>query len=341
MERILVIQTAFIGDAVLTLPMIQKLKEKYPQGKIDVLSIPAAGEIFSASPFIQNVILIDKKGKHKSFFSLLKFIKEIKRNNYNIVYSPHRSFRSSFIVMKLGVKETYGFNNSSFKHVYKYLVDYKSSRHEVQRNLDLINYKYNEDDWRITPVVNITSLQKEKINRFIATNNINKKIAAAAPGSVWNTKKYPSEYFEKIIKYFLDNNFYILLIGSEKEKQLCEEIKNNFSAGVFNTAGMFSITESIELLKRTEILISNDSAPAHLGICADIPVITIYCSTVPEFGFFPFNKKSSYVSLQGLFCKPCGIHGFDECPVKNFACGKNLKPETVLMRIRDIINDTN
>ncbi len=339
MEKILVIQTAFIGDAILTLPMIQKLKEKYPQSEIDVLAIPVTGEIFSASPFVNDVILIDKRGKHKSFFSLIKFINQIKKNNYSIIYSPHKSFRSSFIVMKLGVKETYGFTNSSFKHVYRYLIDYKSTNHEVQRNLDLINFNYTGSNWHITPIVNITASQQEKINAFISSNKLNKKIAAVAPGSVWNTKKYPSVYFEEIIKYFLDNNFDVLLIGSEKEKLLCEDIKHKFTNGIFNTAGMFSITETIELLKRTEILVSNDSAPTHFGMCADIAVITIYCSTVPEFGFFPFNKKSSYVSLHDLSCKPCGLHGYNECPVKNFACGKNLKPEIVISKIREIIND--
>ncbi len=341
MEKILVIQTAFIGDAILTLPMIQKLKDKYPQSEIDVLAIPLTGEIFSASPFVHNVILIDKKGKHKSFFSLLKFINEIKKNNYDIIYSPHRSFRTSFIVMKLGVKETYGFNNSSLKHVYKYLIDYRNGRHEVQRNLDLINFNYTGNDWRITPIVNVSMSQKEKINSYISSNSLNKKIAAIAPGSVWSTKRYPSGYFEEIIKFFLDKDFNILLIGSEKEKLLCKDIKGKFGSGIFNTAGMFSITETIELLKKTEILVSNDSAPTHFGMCADIPVITIYCSTVPEFGFFPFNKKSSYVSLQGLSCKPCGIHGYNECPVKNFACGNNLKPDVVISKVREIINNAN
>ena len=341
MEKILVIQTAFIGDAILTLPMIQKLKERHPQSEIDVMAIPVTSEIFSASPFINKVIEIDKKGKHKSFFALSKFINEIKKNRYDLVYSPHRSFRSSFIVMMLDVKESYGFNNSSLKHVYKNLIDYKSSRHEVQRNLDLINFSYSADDWQINPVLNISGSIKNKIDIFFNSKNIKKQIAVVAPGSVWNTKKYPSGHIEEIIRFFLDNNFSVILTGSEKEKILCEEIAAKFNDEIINTAGMFSIMETIELLKKTEILISNDSAPTHFGMCADIPVLTIYCSTVPEFGFYPFNKKSTYVSLDGLSCKPCGIHGHKECPVKNFACGIDLKPEVIISKIRKIINDKN
>ncbi len=75
MEKILIIQTAFIGDAILTLPMIQKLKEKFPQSEIQVIAIPSTLEIFSASPFINEVIIIDKRGKHKSVFSLFNFVR--------------------------------------------------------------------------------------------------------------------------------------------------------------------------------------------------------------------------------------------------------------------------
>ena len=56
--------------------------------------------------------------------------------------------------------------------------------------------------------------------------------------------------------------------------------------------------------------------------CVQIyPVLTIYCSTVPEFGFYPYNKKSSYISFNDLNCKPCGIHGYEKCPIKSFDCG--------------------
>ena len=341
MEKILVIQTAFIGDAILTLPMIQKLSEGNPQYEIDVLAIPATQDIFSASPFVKNILVMDKKGKHKSFFSLLNFIGEIKKNNYTRIYSPHRSFRTSFIVMSLGVKETFGFSSSSLKHVYKNLINYNPLHHEVQRNLDLIGYKYNGEGWKILPKVKPSVSAKEKIDGFIEKHRIKNEFLTIAPGSVWGTKKYPAEYFEEIIKHFKGNGKTVVLIGSEKEKILCENITGKFNDMVINAAGMFSLIETAELLKRSKILISNDSAPAHLGMLADIPVLTIYCSTVPEFGFYPYNDKSFYISQNGLSCKPCGIHGYDNCPLGNFACGLNLKPDNVINKIEEMINDKN
>jgi heptosyltransferase-2 len=338
MVKILIIQTAFIGDAILTLPMIQKLKVLFPESEIDVLAIPLTAEIFTASPHINRVLIIDKKGKQKSIFSLLKFVGEIKKNNYAKVYAPHRSLRTSLIVMNIAVKESFGFSTSSFKHVYTKLQDYIPQHHEVQRNLDLINYDY-KDDWKILPDILISRQEKEKIDNLFSTLNAKPDIAAVAPGSVWNTKIYPEPYYRTLIKYFIAKSFTVLLIGSEKEKFLCDNIAAHYGGEVISAAGKFSLIETIELIKRSKILISNDSAPTHLGMCANIPILTLYCSTVPEFGFYPYNKGSYYLSFNDLKCKPCGIHGFKKCPVKTFACGYNLNPATVISKIEGMLND--
>jgi heptosyltransferase-2 len=338
MEKILIIQTAFIGDAILTLPMIQKLNEFFPNSQIDVVAIPSTAEIFSASPFVNEVIVLDKKNKHKSYWALIRFSKGLRSRNYSRVYSPHRSFRSSFIVMNLNTKETYGFSTSSFKHVYKHLIDYKTTNHEVQRNLDLIGYKYDEETWRIQPDVEIPKTGVQKVEKYFANLDSKREFIAIAPGSIWNTKKYPIEYFEEIIK-FLTGKFIIILMGSEKEKKICDESASKFDEDVISAAGKFSLLESIEILKKTKILISNDSAPTHFGMCVGIPVLTLFCSTIPGFGFYPYSKKSSYLSYDDLSCKPCGIHGRQQCPIKTFDCGFKLTPKTVISKIEEMLHD--
>jgi len=321
-ERILFIQTAFLGDAILALPAIQKLKELNPDSQINVLCIPETEEIFSASPSINKVIVIDKKGQHKSLFKTYKFIKQIKVNNYTKIYSLHRSLRTALIIMLLEVRETYGFDISSLMHVYKNLVKYELSKHEVQRNLDLIGFNYDQESWKILPEISFLAETKSKINSFLSDNGLINGFIAIAPGSVWNTKKYPAEYFEELIKHFIDENEKVVLIGSKKDSEDCSVIVSKFNDKVYDASGKFTVIESIELLKRAKFLISNDSAPTHMAMCADIKTLTIYCSTIPEFGFYPYNKKSSYISLNELKCKPCGIHGYHSCPIKTFDCGK-------------------
>ena len=337
MKKILVIQTAFIGDAILTLPMIQKLKENFGSYQIDVLCIPSTEEIFKASPYVDKVKVIDKKGKHKNLFSLISFARKLKNQQYEIVYSPHRSFRTSLVVKILSADKSYGFSTASLKYFYKNLIEYSPSKHEVQRNLDLISYKYDGNNWRIHPQISVNEDQKQKVDGFIQKNKI-RNFIAVAPGSVWNTKIYPKKYYIEIINSLI-KKYNIVLVGGKNDVDLCNEIKSNFIENVFSSAGMFSLVESIELLKRAALLVTNDSAPTHMGISADIPVLTIYCSTVPGFGFYPYNTKSFYLSFDDLNCKPCGIHGYNKCPLSHFNCGYKLMPKLVIEKIWEMIND--
>jgi heptosyltransferase-2 len=338
MEKFLVIQTAFIGDAILTLPMIQKLKEININATIDVVAIPETAVIFKHSPSVDEVLIFDKHVKHKSAYQVYKFAKFIKQGNYSRIYAPHRSVRTSFLVMLSGVSETYGFDINSLRHIYKYLAAYKKAAHEVERNLHLIQFPVNDDNWRILPKINTTAETEAKISNIIERIGGNKNFAAVAPGSVWGTKIYPPEYMETIIRNLSSKFDQIFLVGGEKDKDLCYRLKDKIPQKVGSVAGQLNLIESISLLRRMKILISNDSAPSHLGMCADIPVLMLYCSTVPDFGFYPYNKNSYFLSFDDLFCKPCGIHGFKECPLGNFACGRNLKPETVITKIEEMIN---
>ncbi len=335
--KILVIQTAFIGDAILTLPMIQKLNELDSKTEIHVVSTPVSKEIFEASPSVKKVFPLDKRGKHKSIISLYKFAKLLKNEKYDKVFSPHRSFRTSLLIYFTGIKESTGFSNSAGKFVYKNLVKYNLNDHEVSRNLSLIGIKDEENLQKYLPVTNVSNKVKIKIRSEIEPIG-NKEIIAIAPGSVWETKKYPLEKFEKIIQYLIDSNKNVILIGGKADSEICALLKNKFSQNVYDLSGKFSIVESIEILRSCKLLISNDSAPTHFGMCADIPVLTIYCSTVPDFGFYPYNGKSRFLSYDSLKCKPCGIHGHKKCPIGTFECAYKLDEKLIFATINEILN---
>ncbi len=335
-KKILIIQTAFPGDAVLTLPLIQYLSKENYAGEIDVLCVPATEEVFKASPYVNNVLIIDKKNKHKNLFALLKFIKTLKINDYDAVYSPHRSMRSAIITLMLGIKETFGFDNSSLSYAYKNPVHYKIRDHEVKRNLSLTGDDFENEKWKIFPKIKITEAIIEQINDFIKENSLKEKFIAIAPASVWGTKQYPINQFKEVINILSGEDNKIMLIGSEKDYDLCTELEINNN--VINSAGKFSIIGSAALIEHSKLLIANDSLPAHLGMCVDIPVLMLYCSTVPGFGFYPYNDKSAILSYDDLECKPCGIHGYENCPIGTFECAKKLKPELVVEKAKELLN---
>ncbi len=133
---------------------------------MDVLAIPSTEKIFSSSPYVDDVIVIDKKVKHKSIIRLNNFIKELRKKSYSKIYSPHRSLRSAYVTIRLGVRETYGFDNSSLKYAYKNIVKYKQTDHEVQRNLELIGENTEDKSWKISPEIIIDETEKEIVSAF-------------------------------------------------------------------------------------------------------------------------------------------------------------------------------
>lgn len=333
MEKILVIQTAFLGDAILTLPLIQELAKKFPGALIDAVAIPSTANVFEASPFVRKVWVYDKKGKDKSFFRSVVFAKEIKKEKYDGIYSPHRSFRTSLIVLLTGVKNTTGFDNASLSVVYSNRIFYDKKSHEVCRNLMLLDKSYFEgENWKIRPQVNIPESIKQSVDE--QAGRLGKKIAAIAPGSVWETKKYPAEYYTEIIEKLSDVGFSIALIGGTEDKNLCERIAEKSGKKALSFAGKFNVISSVYFLSKVKFLISNDSAPTHMAMAAGIPAVTLYLSTVPSFGFYPYLHNSISIGYDNLTCKPCGIHGHNKCPIETFDCAFLLKPEMVLQRIK-------
>lgn len=333
-EKILIIQTAFPGDAILTLPMIQYLKKKFTSSEIHIVAIPSTAEIFKASPYVNKIYVYDKRKNQRSILSLFRFASELKREKYSRLYSPHRSLRTTILVYLSKAEKTFGFDTSSLSFLYKTKIKYEPGIHEVERNLRLIGFEENNSSWKIKPEISVDKTIIEKIDSLTQNLKAN-KIIAVAPGSVWQTKKYPAEYFKKIIEYLISKNYYVVLIGGKEDSDLCDSLANKNFAESF--AGKLSIIESIELIKRCSLLICNDSAPTHMGMIADIPTLTIYCSTIPGFGFYPYNLKSSFVSYDDLTCKPCGIHGHNKCPINTFDCGFKLLPEEIIKKIETMI----
>lgn len=328
--RYLIIQTAFIGDCILTLPLIQKIIETNNNIIIDVLTTPPAKEIFELSPYVDNIFVYDKRKDHKGIIHLFKYAKKLQKFYYDKIITPHRSFRSSLISFLSKAKETVSFDKSSLSFLYDKRVKYQSNFHEVLRNFSLISYFPD-----INEIKNLSwnlKLEQNFIQKFYQGD---KKKITIAPGSIWFTKRYPIKYFIEIVDFLLKNEYIIFIIGSKSEKQLALEIKNKYPE-VIDLVGDLTLKETFYLLKDVDLLIANDSAPTHIGALLDINVITLYCSTVPEFGFFPFNKNGYYLSVD-IDCKPCGIHGHKNCPKNHFNCAWELKPYLVIDLIKQIL----
>ena len=340
MKRILIIQTAFPGDVILTLPLLQILKANFPESKIDFLCIPQTSEILKNTPHINDLIIYDKRNSgSKKFF---KLIQSLRRNKYDLIISPHRSFRSSLISKLSKAKKTISFDKSSMSFLYDVRINYIKDIHEIQRNLKLLVPLEINEDKIIKPELFIGKEEEDKINEYISANRINlyEKIICIAPGSVWFTKRFPKEKFVRLCDLLMKTNCRIILVGGESDKNISKYILSNTeNKNVIDSSGRFTMLESAELIKRSNILITNDSAPLHIANSVGTDVIAIFGATIPAFGFYPFGKNDVVIETNGLKCRPCSIHGGNKCPINTFVCMNEIKEEKIFDSVITLLNE--
>lgn len=333
-ERILVIQTAFLGDVLLTLPVAHHLKKINPAYKVSFLIKKELNQVREIYNGIDEYILIDKSKYLTSIFEVVKKIK----NRFDVVISPHRSARSALISYLSNSRIRISFDRASLNFLYSHLVTYRKELHEIQRNLSLLSYFKNNIDWKEKIKLNLDDYIYN--DKFMSWKTNKDKIVVIAPGTVWETKRYPEYYFSVVINKLIEDGFRVVLIGSNDDFEIGLKIEKNIKAQnyLLNLIGKLSLKESVSLINLSDLLICNDSAPTHMGVFTNTPVLTIYGSTVPEFGFYPFRNFDRIVQIENLYCKPCGIHGHKECPEKHFKCMIDLKPEIVYQNASEMLN---
>ena len=333
--RALVVQTAFLGDVVLTLPLVQSLRRAHVATEIDVVVIPAARGIVENHPDVRRVIVFDKRGRDRGMAGLLRIARRLRDGSYEMALVPHRSLRSALLVRLGRIRRSIGFDRSQGKFLFTDVVTYQPDLHEVERNLSLlgplgIEVHPPEPPW-IFPTTNDRSIVGELLGGFAGKQP--EELVAIAPGTVWKTKQWPAERFGEVGKRLVSRGFAVVFIGGESDRLVCETLAQRCGSDrARSVAGRLTLLQSAELIRRSRLLISNDSAPTHMAVATGTPALAIFGATVPAFGFAPFGQLNSVIELVGLKCRPCSIHGGDDCPIGTFECMIGISVEMVVER---------
>ncbi|NLN94938.1 MAG: glycosyltransferase family 9 protein [Bacteroidales bacterium] len=330
-EKILVIQTASIGDVILATPVIEQLHLRFPEARIDFLLKKGTHSLFDGHPFLNEVIVWDKsKNKYLSFFRILK---KIRQRRYNLIINIHRFFTSGLTVFLSKAETTVGFDKNPFSWFYTYKVKHEigskeNFMHETMRNLLLIRELAGQGQMR--PRLYPTESDYEAVRSYGGTEFI-----TISPASIWFTKQFPKDQWVKFIKA-VDCNYSIYLIGGKDDRQLCDEIINESGkTRIQNLAGKLTFLQSLALMKDAAMNYVNDSAPMHLASAINAPVTVVFCSTVPYFGFGPLSERSFIVETgENLACRPCGLHGRKACPEKHFKCALTIDTEQLIQTLK-------
>jgi heptosyltransferase-2 len=328
MQKIGVIQTAFIGDVVLSTSLLESLHAKYPTAQIDIVVRKGNEALFTQHPFINNVIIWDKQtNKYKNW---LKVLKQIRAQQYDALINVQRYAATGLWTGFSKAKFKIGFDKNPFSFLFTHKVKHQAMEpglHEIQKNHALAQVL--DTTMALSkPKLYPAPADFEKVKSYQSIPYI-----CIAPASVWFTKQFPLEqwvHFLNTLDY--DGNVYI--IGGPGDKKIGDQIINLIAPNakiknrVMNLAGAFHFLSSAALQKNAILNYVNDSAPMHFASAVNAPVVAIYCSTIPDFGYGPLSDQSFVVQTQhAMKCKPCGIHGKKACPLTHFNCAMTIQSQ--------------
>ncbi len=314
-KNILIIQTAFIGDAILASSLVEKMHQCFPEAKVSILVRRGNESIYSNHPFLKQVLVWDKN-KNKTG-NLVKLLFNIRKNKYDCVINCHRFASSGFLTGFSGARHKAGYKQNPFSFLFDTNVKHfiGNSIHETERYNQLV------EDFTDNKVFKPKLYPSQNDFDFVKTFQT-KNYVCIAPASVWFTKQLPiNKWIELCNKINSDTNIYLL--GAASDMELCEKIKSQSeNKNILILAGKLSLLQSTALIKSAQVNYVNDSAPMHLASSVNAPVNVFFCSTSPKFGFGPLSDNSKVFEVKNLDCKPCGLHGFKICPKGHFKCGE-------------------
>ena len=331
----LVIQTSFLGDTVLTTPLITELATR---GPVDVVTTPASAPLLRNHPYVRSVIPYDKRGADRGVFGFVRMTARLRRLTYDAAYLAQGSIRSAALAVAAGVPRRIGFTTSAGRRLYNVRVEYREDLHHAARLLNLAVPERELAAADVRPRLYPGIPERYAVDRLLAFHEIaddGPPLVALAPASVWETKRWP--YYADLAR-LLGERARVVVIGGAEDRTLAEEVRGAAGNGAFSAAGALTLLGSAELIRRCSALITNDSAPQHLASAVGTPTLSIFGPTVPQFGFGPLAEGSVAMGHGALACRPCDRHGPRRCPLRHWRCMREISAADVAARVFDILS---
>jgi heptosyltransferase-2 len=322
----LVIQTAFLGDVVLTTPLLSAVAADH--GPVDVVTTPLAAPLLETHPAVRKVIPYDKRGSDRGWIGLRTLARRLKAEQYERAYLPHRSLRTAALGLLARIPSRIGFSGR-WSFLYTEARPKPALGHESDRLLALADK---------APGVYPPQLRPTAEDEQAAAAIMTGEFVALAPGSIWGSKRWP--YYGELARQ-LAEVAPVVVVGGPDDVGLGEEIRRVAGGGegrrrVVNACGKLTLRQSAALIGQATALITNDSAPLHLATAMGTPVVALFGPTVTEFGFGPLRAGDVALGLDALHCRPCSPHGPPQCPLGHHRCMREITVESVTLAVEEL-----
>ncbi len=324
--KLLIVQTGFLGDAVLASGMLRAIAAATADAEVGMLVRSGFEGIFHRHPALHRLHTLDKRRPGGAG----ELSGELRDAGYDVALLPHRSFRSALIVRRAGIPRRIGFRQSDAAWLLTDRVEYLIARHETDRNALLLDRAGIATD----PGDRLPWLFPDPVASGAVDDRLGadpRPIVALAPGSVWETKRWTPEGYAALAGELLGMGRRVVLIGSNGELDICRRIASLAKLPEEDLlCGALSLPELVALIALAERVVTNDSAPLHIAESVGTPVTAVFGPTVPEFGFGPRRAGSSVVGRDDLSCRPCRIHGSRRCPIGTHECMTSITAADLL-----------
>lgn len=339
----LVVQTSFLGDTVLTTPLLARLAR---EGAVDVLVTPGAAPLLANQPAVRELIVYDKRGKDRGVRGFARLARALRARRYDAAYFAQGSVRSGALGLAAGIPRRVGFHSSAGRRFYTERVPYVEGTHHAARlySLAVPGAATAPPAEALRPRLYPGEKERDAVSALLArAGHAGEPLVALAPGSVWPTKRWP--YYPELARELVaaaapwTAAIRFVIIGGKADAEAARAVADAVGAErVVDATGALSLLASAEMIARCRALVSNDSAPQHLASAVGTPTITVFGPTVPEFGFGPLAPGSQTVGHPALACRPCDRHGPPRCPLGHLNCMREIPVAEVARRLAPMLS---
>ncbi len=332
-DKILIFNSAFPGDIVLTTPLVRATRRSFPEAELAFCTTEAGASLLAGLSYLDSLIVYDKHGRDRGTFGMLKTALRLRRENFDLVLSAHRSMRTALILTLAGIPVRVGFDTSSGSRLYTHLAVRKRESHETERNLSLLGpLGIRVEEHSPRPVLPITGEETNHVfgRLGVALPRGSGPLVIVSPGSVWATKRWLAERFADMIdRLTASHRARVIMVGSPLDRAQADKITASCKAEILDLVGRTDLRGLAALVRKADLVVTGDSAPMHIAWAMGVPIVAIFGATTPELGFAPLFENCRVLEIKGLECRPCGEHGPKRCPLGHFNCMLGITVEMV------------
>ena len=340
-KRILIVRLDRIGDVILSTPVIKAVRDAYPDSYIACMVRPYAADIITGNPHLNEVMIYDKDGRHKSFLETLRFSNELRSKKFDLAILLHPTTRTHMVAFLAGIPERIGYNRKLGFLLTKRIPHTKQFglRHERDYALGLLRYIGIEPRDK-TLHVPINEASERKIKDILRVEGVKDAdtVVVLNPGASCPSKRWQAERFAQVGDRLADKyGARIVIIASSQDKAFGDKVASMMKKGCTNLSGKTTVADLASLLKRAKLFISNDSGPVHIACAVGTPVIDIFGRN--DRGLSPVRWGPTggrdVVLHKEVGCDVCLAHN---CKI-GFKCLEAITVNEVLAAAESILGD--